>query len=63
MKILIVTNMYPNSKDHFFGIFVKNQIDKIKNLNPAIKQDIFFIDGKQISKCLGNENRYLFKVS
>ncbi len=46
MKILFVTNMYPNNTGPYYGIFVKEQIDGISRKYP-IEYDIFFVDGRE----------------
>lgn len=45
MKILYVTNMYPNERDPNYGIFVKEQIDAIERLYD-IEKTVYVIDGK-----------------
>ncbi len=45
MKVLYVTNMYPNEKDPYYGIFVKEQIEAINRVG-QIEDTIFVIDGK-----------------
>jgi glycosyltransferase involved in cell wall biosynthesis len=44
MKILVVTNMYPTKKNPFYGIFVKEQVESLKNNGVSI--DVLFINGK-----------------
>ena len=46
MKILYVTNMYPNANDPTYGIFVKEQIEAVSNCE-SIKYEIYTIDGKR----------------
>jgi teichuronic acid biosynthesis glycosyltransferase TuaC len=46
MRVLLVTNMYPNKQNPIYGIFVKEQIEAIKNIDSQIHFDIIFIDGK-----------------
>ncbi len=48
VKILHITNNYPTSNYPIFGIFVKEQIDSLKDLGHA--NDIFFINGKEGGK-------------
>jgi glycosyltransferase involved in cell wall biosynthesis len=45
IRILIITNMYPNPKVPYSGIFVKEQADSLRRLGVGV--DIFFINGKQ----------------
>lgn len=45
MKILVITNMYPDKKMPFYGIFVKEQVDSLKKL--GIHVDVFYIRGKE----------------
>ncbi len=44
MKILYVTNMYPNADNPTYGIFVKEQIDAISNCMP-ISYEVYAING------------------
>lgn len=37
MKILIITNMYPSKKKPYYGIFIKNQVRCLINLNHDVK--------------------------
>jgi len=48
VKILHITNNYPTSNHPIFGIFVKEQIDSLKNLN--IESEVFFINGREKGK-------------
>ncbi len=45
MKILYITNMYPNERDSTYGIFVKEQIEAISNCVP-IDYEVYAINGK-----------------
>jgi len=45
MNVLVVTNMYPTEKNPFYGIFVKEQVDSLRNEGVSI--DVFFINGKE----------------
>ena len=45
MKILYVTNMYPNENDSNYGIFVKEQIDAIEKIR-CLDKVVYVIDGK-----------------
>ena len=45
MKVLYVTNMYPNDSNKNYGIFVKEQIDYLEH-HFKIKPEIYFINGK-----------------
>lgn len=44
MKILVVTNMYPDNKRPFYGIFVKEQVDSLRKQGVDI--DVYYICGK-----------------
>ena len=44
MKILYITNNFPNKQLPIFGIFVKEQIDSIVSL--GVKADVYFINAK-----------------
>jgi len=46
MKILTVTNMWPNTKNPYYGIFVKEQVEALY-ANTNISNRVFFIDGKK----------------
>ena len=48
MKVLHLTNNYPTLTYPIFGIFVKEQIESMKNL--GIDCDIFFINGREKGK-------------
>lgn len=45
MKVLVVTNMYPTEDRPFDGIFVKEQVESLKEIGIAV--DVFHIKGKQ----------------
>ena len=45
MKILVVTNMYPNPERKHFGIFVEEQVESLRGLGMDV--DVLFIDGKE----------------
>ncbi len=47
MKVLHITNMYSNPKNHFSGIFIKEQIEAIKEIAPTIDQSVLFMDTEQ----------------
>lgn len=44
-KILIVTNMYPHEGKPYHGIFVKEQVDAIRDLAPYLEIDVMLIKG------------------
>ena len=46
MKILLVTNMYPTSDRPNYGIFVKEQVEAVKNSFPDVEYDIYYIEGQ-----------------
>ena len=46
MKVLIVTNMYPQEGLPYYGIFVKEQKEAIKRFFSKIDFHVYFIDGK-----------------
>lgn len=46
MKILYVTNMYPNEGDPNYGIFVKEQIEAIEHIQ-NIEKYVYVIEGKK----------------
>lgn len=46
MKILYITNMYPNSTNPYYGIFVKEQIDAIQEVQ-NVKHDVYVIKGRE----------------
>lgn len=45
MKILVVTNMYPNLEQPAFGTFVKDQVESLKRA--GIEVDVLFINGRK----------------
>lgn len=45
MKVLYVTNMYPDEKTPYYGIFVKDQIDAISKYYDGFEYDLFYIRG------------------
>lgn len=47
MKVLIVTNMFPDKKNPYNGIFVAEQIDAIRTYHPGISFDVCYIDGRK----------------
>lgn len=46
MKILYITNMYPNQNDPNYGIFVKEQIDAIEHI-ATVEKLVYVIDGQK----------------
>lgn len=42
MKVLIVTNVYPTKEHPYHGIFVKEQVEAVKQLHPDVDFDILF---------------------
>lgn len=44
MRILVLTNMYPTCEHPFYGIFVKEQVESLRN--EGIDGDVFFINGR-----------------
>ncbi len=48
-KILFVTNMFPTLNHPFFGIFIKEQIDALKN-NFEFEEEVYLINGLHKSK-------------
>ena len=42
MKVLIVTNVYPTEEHPYHGIFVKEQVEAVKQLHPDVDFDILF---------------------
>jgi len=48
MKVLHITNNYPTDKHPIFGIFVKEQIDSLKN--QGLENEVFFINGREKGK-------------
>ena len=47
MKLLIVTNMYPDLARPYNGIFVSEQVDGIRRWHPDVMVDVCFIDGSK----------------
>ncbi|RME46650.1 MAG: glycosyltransferase family 4 protein [Caldilineae bacterium] len=54
MKILVVTNMYPNPKQPAFGTFVKDQVEDLRQ--HGVEVEVLFINGRQ------NRLNYLWGV-
>ena len=46
MKVLYITNMFPNKRDITYGVFVKEQIDAVEKIE-KIEKDIYVIEGKR----------------
>lgn len=44
MRVLVVTNMYPNPAMPASGTFVRDQVESLRAL--GVEMDVFFIDGK-----------------
>lgn len=47
MKVLVVTNMYPDAARPYNGIFVAEQIAAIEKFHPNVHTDVCFIDGEK----------------
>jgi teichuronic acid biosynthesis glycosyltransferase TuaC len=45
MRVLVITNMYPIPETPFFGTFVKEQVESLKNAGVAV--DVLFVNGKK----------------
>jgi teichuronic acid biosynthesis glycosyltransferase TuaC len=45
VKILVVTNMYPNPEQPAFGTFVKDQVDDLRRAGNEV--DVFFVNGRK----------------
>jgi teichuronic acid biosynthesis glycosyltransferase TuaC len=45
LKVLVVTNMWPHARRTYSGIFVKEQVDSLREARPAWTVDVLFIDG------------------
>ncbi|TAF66237.1 MAG: glycosyltransferase [Cytophagales bacterium] len=50
MKILHITNAFPYENAPAYGIFVKEQIEQLKQGDASIMHDVFFINGKKEGK-------------
>lgn len=50
MRILIVTNMYPDATRPYNGIFVAEQVAAIKAYHPNVEFDVCYIDGAKGKK-------------
>ncbi|ULQ57943.1 glycosyltransferase family 4 protein [Flavihumibacter rivuli] len=46
MKVLYVTNMYPQGENDYYGIFVKEQVEYLKE-NFGVEPEIYFIRGNR----------------
>lgn len=47
MKVLIVTNMFPDKKSPYNGIFVAEQIEAIKKYHCDVSFDVCYVDGRK----------------
>lgn len=47
MKVLVVTNMYPDAERPYNGIFVAEQIAAIERFHPDVHTEVCFIDGEK----------------
>jgi teichuronic acid biosynthesis glycosyltransferase TuaC len=45
MKVLVVTNMYPNPKQPAFGTFVEDQVESLRRAGVGV--DVLFINGRE----------------
>ncbi|HBO05947.1 MULTISPECIES: glycosyltransferase family 4 protein [Bacteroides] len=45
MNVLIVTNVYPTEEHPYHGIFVYEQVQAIKRLQPDVNFDVYYING------------------
>lgn len=45
MKVLVVTNMYPNPEQPAFGTFVKDQVEDLRKA--GVEVDVLFINGRK----------------
>ncbi|MEO2072881.1 MAG: glycosyltransferase family 4 protein [Zunongwangia sp.] len=45
MKVLTITNMYPIHEHKYYGIFVKEQVNSLKQYYPEITSNLIFING------------------
>jgi glycosyltransferase involved in cell wall biosynthesis len=48
MKILTLTNMFPTSKQPYYGIFVQEQLDEIRSILSTGTVDCLFINGNNM---------------
>ncbi|GBD13985.1 Putative teichuronic acid biosynthesis glycosyltransferase TuaC [bacterium HR24] len=45
MRVLVVTNMYPQPDRPAFGVFVRDQVESLRRM--GLEMDVFFIDGRR----------------
>lgn len=50
MRVLIVTNMYPDAMRPYNGIFVAEQMAAIKRYHPDVNFDVYYIEGENKGK-------------
>ena len=43
MRVLVVTNMYPQPGQPAFGVFVKDQVESLRSL--GLEVDVLFMNG------------------
>lgn len=63
MKILVLTNMYPNADKPYWGIFVKEQVDSYKKQYPESELDVLpLTDGSLVKRYILSSFKLLSKV-
>ena len=45
MKVLVVANMFPTASEPWFGSFVRDQVDDLRDLGTEV--DVFHFDGRR----------------
>ncbi|MCM3786674.1 glycosyltransferase family 4 protein [Neobacillus mesonae] len=58
-KILLISNMYPNEDNPFYGIFVKNSLDILADANYDIKKIVLYKENKKAKKAVNYLIYYL----
>lgn len=59
MKVLIISNMYPNKSNPSYGVFVKNQVDILSKNGFDIKLQVMFKQNNSLIKLFGYLVHYI----
>lgn len=51
-KLLLISNMYPNESNPFYGVFVKNSIDILEDANYDITKIVLYKENKKAKKAV-----------
>ena len=62
MRILIVSNMYPSEQKPYSGLFVVNQVESLRKINPDWDCDFIFLRRSFTNK-IGSMSKYIKFIS